>query len=99
MRTVTLQDRTLFKARDLLTEIVKQPLGGSERGATTLDHMRLDIRLLDRLAGQGATIDLEEADWTRLCAKVKAFPFAFSDRSVVEFCDDVLNAPEVILGS
>ncbi|MEI9414730.1 hypothetical protein [Mesorhizobium sp. Cs1321R2N1] len=95
MKTFALNDRGQLKARDLLNEIVKQPIGGTGRAATTLDQMRLDIRLMDKLeAVAGQCIELEDADWNHLSAKVRSFPFAFADRDILAFCDDVLNAGE-----
>ncbi|MER9330224.1 hypothetical protein [Mesorhizobium sp. M0488] len=95
MKVFTVKDRGQFKGRDLLNEIIKQPIGGSGRGAVTVEQMRLDIRLMDKLdATKGQTVELEDADWNHLAAKIREFPFAFSSREVVEFCDDILKAEE-----
>jgi len=96
MRTITLKTLGDLAAVDLLTQVVKQPLGSAARGGTVIEQMRLDIRLMDKLdAAQGAqTLDLEDADWGHLTTKLRAFPFGLADKRIVEICDDVFNATE-----
>lgn len=96
MRNITLINNEKFKAAVVLKEVVKLPLGGGQRGGTQVDEMRRDMRLLDALeASDGDRLDLEDADWNRLCEKIKAFPFAISDRELLALLDAVLQAPAV----
>ena len=98
MHVVTIKDQygdVVPKPKDLLRTIVKQPSGGAVSGkGIDLDDMRKDIRLLDVIDKVGNVFEFEDADWGRLCAKIKAFPFGVADVGIVQFCDDVLEAPE-----
>lgn len=102
MRYVSLANRPddkggVLSGRATLLEIIKQPTGGMGRGVgITVEDMRRDIRLLDAIeaAEDGGTVALEDADWSHLKRKVEAFPFAFSDKRILDLCEDVFNAPQ-----
>lgn len=94
MRTFTLPQLGDLPAREVLVEVAKQPKGGVGNGAITVEGMRRDIRLLDVLEPAIGRVLLEEADWAHLCDKLRVFPFAATDRRLVQLCDLVLNAEE-----
>ena len=92
MKTIELKTYGKLAAKDVLLEVVRQPVGGGTKGGIPLEDMRSDIRLLDKIEPATDSVDLEDADWSRLCRKIKEFPFAFSDRNIVAICDAVLEA-------
>lgn len=92
MKTIELKTFGKLAAKDMLLEVVRQPIGGGIKGGTPLEDMRADIRLLDKIEPATDSVELEDADWTRLCRKVREFPFAYSDRNIVAICDAVLSA-------
>lgn len=94
MRTFPLPVLGDLSAKDVLVEVVKQPKGGIGNAAVTVEGMRRDIRLLDMLEPATDGVTLEEADWSHLCDKLKAFPFMSTDRRLVQICDAVLEAEE-----
>lgn len=96
MRKIELKTEPGFDYRDLLLAIIKAPMAAGAHGGTSLEAMRADIRLLDKMepAKPGEAVELEDADWGHLSNKVRAYPFAISDRRVVKMCDDILGAPQ-----
>lgn len=97
MRTIELKTEAGFDYRELLLAIVKAPMAAGAQGGTQLEAMRADIRLLDKLepAKPGEKVDLEDADWGHLSNKVRAYPFAISDRRVVKMCDEIIDAEQI----
>jgi hypothetical protein len=95
MRTVPLKTLGDLKAVEMLIQVVKQPTGTIANGGTTIEQMRNDIRLLDKLepAQDMDSITLEDADWAHLRTKLSQFPFGIADRRIIEICEDVFNAP------
>jgi hypothetical protein len=96
MHVVTLTKHENIDFKELLAMVVKQPSGGSLPGnSVNFENMIKDIRLLDVIEpAVGLVFEFEDADWQRLCDKVRAFPFGMADRSLVAFCEAVINAPE-----
>jgi hypothetical protein len=96
MRTVTLTKHDNIDFKELLLLVVKQPSGGALPGnSVNFDSMRKDIRLLDVIEPTiGLVFEFEDADWQRLCDKVRAFPFGMADRALLAFCEAIINAPE-----
>lgn len=96
MRSITLIATPKFSAIEVLRQVAQAPSGGGAKGGVTVDQMRKDIRLLDAIdAAQDDTLQLEDADWAHLVEKLKAFPFAVSDRDLLALCDGVINAEQV----
>lgn len=96
MRVVTLTKHENINFKELLELVVKQPSGGAMPGnSTSYDSMLKDIRLLDVIEPTvGLVFEFEDADWQRLCDKVRAFPFGMADRALIGFCEAIINAPE-----
>lgn len=97
MRTIDLKTRgtvpRVVRDQDTLVEIAKWPLGGPGK-AVTVPDMRLDVVLMKAVESAGDVLVLEEAQWTRLCDKLNAYPFAFSNADTLAMIDDVLGAVE-----
>lgn len=79
--------------RDVVEQVIRAPL--NPQGGVGIDEMRQSIRVLDALDKADGTLQLEDADWNHLVAKTKAMQWAFADRRILTFIDDVLegNAP------
>lgn len=93
LKTINTDTTTLT----IIHAVAATPLGGGKQGGTSIDDMRLDVRLLDaveKVKPDATEMDLEDADWNRLCAKLKHYPFAFANRQLLAIIDDILNAPE-----
>ena len=90
MKRVPLRDRGQFRAREVLTAMLEQPLPGA--GLTYAD-MRKRSRLLDAIeASKGSYVDFEEADYEILKGILEAFPFATAKRELRQILDDIANA-------
>lgn len=94
MKTIELRTFGRMSTKEVLLEIVRQPVGGGVKGGVAIDDMRADIRLMDKIEPAIDSLSLEDADWARLCRKVKEFPFAYSDRNIISICDAVLEAKD-----
>lgn len=92
MKSFTITDRGQFNAKEVILTVIKAPLGGPKGGGTTVDEMRADIRLLDLIEKAEGEVLIEDSDWSRLCNKLTAFPFAFSDGDLLAICESVLDA-------
>lgn len=77
-----------------LLACVRAPMG--ERGMD-IEEMRKSIRVMDVLekSESGKWIDLEDADYEHLKQKVGAMRWTMAHRFIVQFVDDVNNAPAV----
>jgi len=80
--------------RLLIESAIKVPL--DRQNGATIDEMRRGIRVLDALdrAIGDAPLELEDADWEHLVAKVEHMPWGSVDRRFVRFHDDVLEATD-----
>jgi len=66
---------------------VKQPLDGKSVG---IEEMHKSVRLLDILEKSSSDgIDLEDADFAFLCAKIDALKFSWVDPAFEQFVNDV----------
>ena len=100
MKTIKLRPASSDRPEELaslpiLKLIMKQPIGGPGQGSISVDQMRKDIRVLDCLDATPAdavSIELEDDDCATLQEKVRRFPFAMSDRRILDVCDDMANA-------
>lgn len=93
MRVINLKTRpedfVKFKDRELLATVVEWV--NPEKGVNYKD-MALAIALADKIKGEGSRIVLEDADWKKLCDKLEVFPWAMSDRDVLELVQSVIQA-------
>jgi hypothetical protein len=80
----------------LIKQIVR--VGGG-RGGITLEEMEGGLRILKALDGKKLNdiLELEDADWTRLCGYVKAYPWPIIDERLVRFAHTIINATEHVL--
>ena len=82
--------------REILQQIINKPLN-PQRGFDAED-MRRSVKLLDQLEAADGVLDLEDADWEIVRAKVAAFPFAIAHKELIGFIDAVNDAPEIAPG-
>jgi len=71
----------------VLKEVIRQPL--DPRAGVTIAEMRQSIRVLDALESANGTLELEDADYEHLKAKIMAMPWAVVDRRILTLVDDV----------
>lgn len=95
LRTVEASDGSaVIDYADAIRQVIRQPLD-QQRGVG-IEEMRRGIRILDALdAPYGNDLNLEDADWDHLAAKVRAMQWGMVDRHLLEFIDAVLDAPDV----
>lgn len=82
----------IFKWAEAVRQVIRRPQDG-QKGAD-LDELRRGIRVLDALDKARDILELEDADWEHLKAKTLAMQWAFVDRRIVAFIDDVIGAQE-----
>jgi hypothetical protein len=75
---------------DFIRTIVRQPMN-KEKGVD-IDEMRKGIRILDKLDASNGVLELEDADYNHLKAKLETMTWGMVDRNLLEFIDTVLNA-------
>jgi hypothetical protein len=80
---------------DVIRQCIRRPLDPQK--GVDVEEMRRGIRVLDAVdACQTETLELEDADWEHLVAKVKAMQWAIVDRRILLFIDDVMSAGEPV---
>jgi hypothetical protein len=77
---------------DAIRMVIRQPLDPSK--GVSIEEMRKGIRILDKLDAAGNTLDLEDADYEHLKAKLEGMAWGMVDRDLLDFIDTVLNAAE-----
>ena len=77
---------------EVLREVVRRPL--NPQAGASIEEMRQSIRVLDAIDAANGDLELEDADYDHLVAKVRAMPWNIIDRRLVQFHDDVLGARE-----
>lgn len=79
----------LIDYADLIRIVLRTPL--NPVAGANVDEMRRSIRVLDALDGKkaGDVLELEDADWEHLLAKVHHYPYAVDDRRVLEFIEAI----------
>jgi hypothetical protein len=75
---------------EAIRQVIRRPLD-PQKGAD-IEEIRRGIRILDALERGGQVLELEDADWEHLCAKTRTMQWAFVDRRIVAFVEDVLEA-------
>jgi hypothetical protein len=74
----------------ILREVMRRPLN-PQAGADIVE-MRQSIRVLDELETSNGTLELEDADYEHLKAKLLAMPWNIIDRRIVQLVDEVTGA-------
>lgn len=93
MRTIplkTLGPEPAVVYADVLREVVRRPL--NPQAGANIAEMRQSIRVLDVLDAANGSLELEDADYQHLKAKLDAMPWNVVDRRLVQLIDDVDNA-------
>lgn len=75
---------------DVIRECLRRPMD-QQKGAD-ITEMRASLRVLDALDSANGSLDLEDADYDHLKAKVIAMPWNVIDRRILTFIDDVTGA-------
>jgi hypothetical protein len=84
----------VFRWADVIRQVIRRPLDG-QKGAD-LDEIRRGIHVLDALDAADQVLELEDADWEHLKQKTLAMQWAFVDRRIITFIDDVTGAQEQV---
>jgi len=74
---------------EVLREVVRRPL--DPRAGISIDEMRQSLRVLDALDAANGTLDLEDADYDHLKAKLLGMQWNVVDRRILQLVDDVIN--------
>jgi hypothetical protein len=86
-----------FNYNENLTAIMSRPIGG--QGGIDVNEMRRVASILDKLEAlkdspTGAPVlVLEDAQWELVKARVTVWPWAMFHKVIVQFVDDIENAP------
>lgn len=91
LRTIP-TDGEPFAYADAIRMVIRQPL--DPKAGVGIEEMRKGIRILDRLDASTDALDLEDADYDHLRAKVEAMSWGMVDRNLMAFIDTVLGASE-----
>jgi len=75
---------------DVLSQVVRRPL--NPQSGADITEMRQSLRVLDALEAANGTLELEDADYQHLKAKLAAMPWNVIDRRIVQLIDDVNGA-------
>jgi hypothetical protein len=92
LRTVQIENAPDFEYAEAIRTVIRQPLD-SQRGVS-IDEMRRGIRILDKLDASTDILELEDADYDHLKAKVEVMQWGMVERNLLDFIDTVLNAKE-----
>jgi hypothetical protein len=80
---------------EVIRQIIRRPLN-PQQGAD-IEEMRKGIRVLDALEAADQVLELEDADWEHLKQKTEAMQWAFVDRRIVTFVEDIHAAQEQVM--
>ncbi len=76
--------------KKMLKSIVQLP--SDPRQGLSISDIRQAVRVLDGLEGNGAVLQLEDADYSFLKKKIENYKFGLAHKNILTFVDDVLNA-------
>ena len=79
---------------EVIRQIIRRPLN-PQQGAD-IEEMRKGIRVLDALEAADQVLELEDADWEHLKQKTEAMQWAFVDRRIIAFVEDISSAQEQV---
>jgi hypothetical protein len=78
---------------EAIRQVIRRPFD-QQRGAD-IEEIRKGIHVLDALdKASDGVLELEDADWEHLRDKTLAMQWAFVDRRILEFVDDIVQAGE-----
>jgi hypothetical protein len=77
---------------EVIRTVIRQPLE-KDKGVS-IEEMRKGIRIFDKLDASKDVLELEDADYDHLKAKVEAMQWGMVDRNLLDFIDNVLNAKD-----
>jgi len=89
LRTIETADEPLAYS-EIIRTLIRQPL--SKEKGVDIEEMRKGIRILDKLDASNGVLELEDADYDHLKAKLEAMTWGMVDRNLLDFIDTVLNA-------
>lgn len=81
-------------------QMIKQAISESQdpqRGLSVSD-IRTAVKIIDKIDAAEEQLLLEEAEYQFVKSKVAAMSFIVAHKNIVEFVDDIENAPEVDTG-
>jgi hypothetical protein len=79
---------------EAIRQVIRRPLD-PQKGAD-IEEMRKGIRVLDALEAADQVLELEDADWEHLKVKTEAMQWAFVDRRIIAFVEDINAAQEQV---
>jgi hypothetical protein len=80
---------------EAIRQVIRKPLD-PQKGAE-IEEIRKGIRVLDALdKAENGVVTFEDADWEHLKAKVQAMQWAFVDKRILQFIDDVMDATDTV---
>jgi|SRR5262245_53739206 len=80
---------------EAIRQVIRRPLD-AQKGAD-IEEIRRGIHVYDALdAATDGVLELEDADWQHLREKTLAMQWAFVDRRIVQFVDDINLAGEQV---
>src|SRR5262245_30450419 len=80
---------------EAIRQVIRRPRD-AQRGAD-IEEIRQGIHVLDALDKAGdRVLELEDPDWQHLREKTLAMQWAFVDRRIVQFVDDIVGAGEQV---
>ncbi|MGV2124001.1 hypothetical protein ACQZ4R_13030 [Agrobacterium vitis] len=89
MKTICFPEDKSPAYRDLLSTLI----GNAPEDGLTIDQVRISIKVLDVLStSEGATLDLEDADYNLVLWRIEQARWRASFRDVIEFVDCIKSA-------
>jgi len=92
LRNVEVTDGAPLSYDEVIRTVIRQPLN-KDKGVD-IEEMRKGIRIFDKLDASTDVLELEDADYAHLKAKVEAMQWGLVDRNLLDFIDAVLNATD-----
>ena len=83
---------TTITSTDIIRNVIRQPK--DRQNGATIDEIRRGIRVLDALEHSDQVLELEDADYDELRAKVIAMPWGMIDKRLLRIIDDILDATD-----
>ena len=92
LRNVEVTDGAPLSYDEVIRTVIRQPLN-KDKGVD-IEEMRKGIRIFDKLDASTDVLELEDADYAHLKAKVEAMQWGLVDRNLLDFIDAILNATD-----
>jgi hypothetical protein len=78
--------------KEAIKQVIRRPKD-PQKGAE-IEEIRKGIRVLDAIEKADPVLELEDSDWEHLREKVQVMQWAFIDKRIMTFVDDILTAGE-----